>query len=275
MAKKKVDNIFEIDGMSYKVLVPDAKINRSAQLEYNRVYGTALRSNAPLRAELHKVLEDSGVWNEEKKKELKDLAQIINDGEVLLEKGGCSFEDALKTAKKMRKTRRDMQVLYAQKAISDGNCVEGQAENAKFQRQLSLCLVYNTDVDGHKEEEPVYPNVDDLLDDFENPRVQKAYEILSALLYETDSRYEHNLPENKFLKEWGYLDEELRLLNEKGEFVDEEGKRVDEKGRYVNDEGQLIDSDGNVIDEEGKLVIVEKKPFLDKDGNPLTPPSRG
>ena len=83
-----------------------------------------------------------------------------------------------------------------------------------------------------------------------------------------DNDYESNLPENKFLKKYKFIDDKLRLVDKKGRLIDADGKLIDEEGRYIDDQGNYIDKYGNRVDKDGEY-LVESKPFLDDDGNPI------
>jgi hypothetical protein len=91
---------------------------------------------------------------------------------------------------------------------------------------------------------------------------------LAAMLYGLDNDYENNLPENKFLKKYKFIDDKLRFIDKKGRLTDNEGRLVDENGRFIDESGNFVDKFGNRVDKEGEY-IVETKPFLDDDGNPV------
>jgi hypothetical protein len=91
---------------------------------------------------------------------------------------------------------------------------------------------------------------------------------LANMLYGLDSDYENNLPENKFLKKYKFVDDKLRLIDKQGRLIDEEGRLIDESGRFINDKGEFVDKFGNRVDFDGNYVV-EFKPFLDDDGNPI------
>jgi hypothetical protein len=95
-----------------------------------------------------------------------------------------------------------------------------------------------------------------------------AAQNLANMLYGLDNDYESNLPENKFLKKYKFVDEKLRLVDKKGRLIDNEGRLIDESGRYVDENGSFVDKFGNKVDADGEY-IVEQQPFLDDDGKPI------
>jgi hypothetical protein len=116
--------------------------------------------------------------------------------------------------------------------------------------------------------QPYFKNLEDYLSRSNEPVAILAAQHLANMLYGLDNDYEKNLPENKFLKKFKFVDDNLRLINDKGKLVDEEGRLVDENGRYINEAGEFIDRHGNRVDDKGEYVV-EHKPFLDDDGNPI------
>ena len=68
------------------------------------------------------------------------------------------------------------------------------------------------------------------------------------MLYDLDPNYDNNLPENKFLKDYSFVNEDLRLVNDDGHLVDSQGRLINEEGRFIayDDKGEeyFIDIDG-------------------------------
>lgn len=258
------------NAQEFLLLSPDAQKNRIAQLEYSRVYGDSLRAGAPLRTELYDYMIKRGIWSEEKQKEMFDLVNTIQDSEKKLAGGDMRVKEAKELSLTLKRNRARLQVLIAERASSDSSTAEGQAENARFQRLLIQCLVYKG---GENDGKPVFKTVDELLNVPEGDLAEAAtmgFDKLSEMVYRVDEKYEQKLPENEFLKEWGWMDDKLRLLNDDGKVVDALGRLINDDGHLINEKGELIDAKGNVVDKDGKYVL-EKKPFLNDDGTPAQP----
>jgi hypothetical protein len=88
------------------------------------------------------------------------------------------------------------------------------------------------------------------------------------MLYGLDNDYESNLPENKFLKKFKFVDDKLRLVDKKGRLIDAEGRLIDESGRFIDEEGNFVDKYGNRVTSDGDY-LVDAQPFLDENGNPV------
>jgi hypothetical protein len=122
------------------------------------------------------------------------------------------------------------------------------------------------------EQKHYFNNLDDYLERIEDPAALKGAQVLANMIYGLDNDYEKNLPENKFLLKYKFVNENLRFINNEGKLVDREGRLIDEAGRFINESGEYVDKDGNRVDEHGDY-IVDAKPFLDDDGKPVAEPS--
>jgi hypothetical protein len=91
---------------------------------------------------------------------------------------------------------------------------------------------------------------------------------LAGMLYSVDKDFESKLPENKFLKMFNFVNEDLSLVNEEGQTVDLEGRKIDNEGFYIDDEGHRVDKDGNVLDENGNYI--PSLHYLDDEGNEIS-----
>jgi len=119
--------------------------------------------------------------------------------------------------------------------------------------------------------EPVFKDLDDYLENGDKEEAFRGAEILAAMMFQLDKNHEAGLPENKFLKKWKFVDEELRLVNKNGHLIDTEGRLINDDGHYVDEAGELVDVEGRRVDDEGNYQV-EQAPFLDDDGNPLSDP---
>lgn len=253
-----------IDDKEVKFLVrsPSLQDQKEATKIYNQAFTEALKSKAIVRAKLDDLLVDQGLWDETKQNKFTQLQSEILEGEKKLAKGGISLSKAKEEALNMKKRREELRELIAVKTNLDTHTAEGQADNARFNYLVSVCTVYQ---DSNK---PYFSSYEDY-----NNRSTETVALLGAqnlanMLYGLENDYEQKLPENKFLKQYKFVDEKLRLINKDGKLVDTEGRLIDENGRFINEAGEFVDKNGNLVSSEGDY-IVEFKPFLDDDGNPV------
>ena len=247
---------------AFKISEATLQQQNEATKVYNRAFRDALESGALLRNKLEDYMRNQGMWNDEKQADLELMQKEILDKEKQLAKGGIRLSVAKDAALEMADKRAEIRAMLMERNSLDSSTAEGQADNARFDYLVSATLVYN---DSNK------PYFKDLAD-YRNKNTEavslEAARRLAQKLYGLDSNHEQNLAENKFLREFDFVDEDLRLLNKDGKLVDREGNLVNEDGRYIDEEGNLIDVDGNRVNEEGDYEL-KRQPFLDDDGKPI------
>lgn len=254
----------EINGEKKEFTVKSPSLNdqREAQKVYNQAFTDAIKSKSVVRAKLDDLLKDQGLWNDEKQAKLKELQKNLVDSEKALAKGGIPLRKAKELAMDMQKIRTEMRELLSVRTSLDNHSAEGQADNSRFNYLVSACVVYK-DTD-----KKYFNSLEHYLDNADDPVAFEAATALANMIYGLDNDFEKNLPENKFLKKYKFVDEELRFINKEGKFTDSEGNLVDKDGNYINEKGERTDKFGNLLDEDGEF-IVDAEPFLDDDGNPV------
>lgn len=253
-----------IDGVEKEMLVRSPSLNdqREAQKVYNQAFTDAIKSKSVVRAKLDDLLQDQGLWNPEKQAKFSLLQKELLEGEKRLAKGGFSLNEAKDLAVKMKSTREEIRELISVRTSLDNHSAEGQADNSRFNYLVSSCLVYNDT------KQPYFNNMEDYLNRANEEVAALGAQNLANMLYGLDNDYESNLPENKFLKKYRFIDDKLRLVDKKGRLIDAENRLVDENGRFIDDAGNFVDKYGNRVDSEGDYVV-EAQPFLDENGNPV------
>jgi len=250
MAKKQ----FEVEDKKYIVKKPNPQQLSKAQEVAGKSFNEGVKRKDLPRARIKAYLRENGLWSDEKEQELIDLSKKIYEGERQLARGGrtddgkkFSKTDARGLAIDMRVWRIDQATLLMNVNQLDEHSVEGKAENAKFDFLVSQCTYYTN---GNK----VFKDVDDYVLKSDEEFAIKAAQELGSLLFSLDPDFEKNKAENKFLVEYGFAREDMRLVNKDKELVDVEGN-------VINEEGYRVDKKGNRVDTEGRP--------LDKDGNPV------
>lgn len=241
---------------------PSLQDQREATKVYNTAFSDALKAKAVVRAKLDDLLVEQGLWDDKKQFQFSALQSKILENERKLAKGGISLTEAKKLALEMRKDREELRDLISVKTNLDTHTAEGQADNARFNYLVSACTVYNDN------KKPYFSSYDEYLNKSSDPVAIQAAQQLAGMLYGLENNYEEKLPENKFLKQYKFVDDQLRLVDKQGRLVDQDGRLVDENGRFINEKGEFVDKDGNPVNAEGEYLI-EFKPFLDDDGNPV------
>ena len=254
----------EISGVDKEFLVrsPTLENQREAQKVYNQAFTDAIKSKSVVRAKLDDLLEDQGLWNAEKQAEFSTLQKKLLDGEKKLAKGGFSLNEAKDLAIEMKGFRDKIRDLISVRTSLDNHSAEGQADNSRFNYLVSVCVVYNDT------KQPYFSNMEEYLNKSTDKVAILGAQNLANMLYGLDNDYESNLPENKFLKKYKFIDDKLRLVDKKGRLIDAESRLVDENGRFIDDSGNFVDKFGNRVNDDGEYVV-EAQPFLDDDGKPI------
>jgi hypothetical protein len=262
MNKKTFTATIDDKEVTFLVRSPTLDDQRGAQKAYNQAFTDAIKSDSIVRAKLDDLLKEQGLWNDQKEAEFNTLQKEILDGEQRIAAGGFSLNEAKDLAIKIKEKREKIRELISVRTNLDTHTAEGQADNARFNYLVSVCVVYNDS------KQKYFDNLADYLQRSTEPVALNGAQILANMMYGLDSNYESNLPENKFLKKYKFIDQDLRFIDKQGRLIDQEGRLVDANGRFINEEGKYVDKYGKLINEDGDY-IVDSQPFLDDDGNPI------
>lgn len=153
--------------------------------------------------------------------------------------------------------------MQSARSYLDQQTAEAQADNARFNYYVASGLVYN---EGEREGQPVFRDLDDYLEHAGEPHAVAAATELMKLLMGDDWR--RKLPEYAFLLKYGFVDEQLRLIDPRSKkLIDTEGRPINEKGFLLNEAGEPVNEQGDRIDEEGNLLFEGEPEFTDDDGD--------
>lgn len=254
-----------IDGQTVELEInmPTLADQREAQKIYNQAFSDAINSGSIIRAKLEDLLAEQGLWDDKKEIEFKTLQKQIQEAEKQLASGGISLKSAKSIAFKLQNLRSQLKDLISVRTNLDVHTAEGQADNAKFNYFISACVVYKNNRNKY------FKDYEDYLNRSIEDASILAAQQLALLMYGLDNDFEKKLPENKFLLKYKFVNNDLDLIDEKGRLVDSEGRLIDKQGRFINEDGKFVDKDGNLVDIDGEY-IVDFKPFLDDEGNPIS-----
>lgn len=254
---------FKVKDVELQVVSPSAADNREANKVYNQAFNDALKSKAIVRARLDDILKEQGLWDDAKQAEYNTLQAKLLESERQLKKGGITLATAKEIALQMKRDRETLRELISDRTSLDNHTAEGQADNAKFNYLVYACTAY-----ADNPSKKYFASYDDYQKRSSELVAIMAAQHVANFVYGLEDDYESKLPENKFLKDYRFVDDSGRLVNKEGKYVDTEGRLIDKNGRYIDEEGNFIDKQGNRVDEEGEY-IVEFTPFLDDDGKPV------
>jgi hypothetical protein len=255
MAREKERTVeVETDNGKMKIVVrkPSNRVSSEAQRAGALVWTKCIQEGVMTKQELDQFMKEKGIWSEGKEKEQEDLVQTISDMEKELYLGGgkgksLKLSEAKEKALEMRRTRSNLRELLSEKISLESNTAESLSENAKFDYMVAGCTFRE---DGEK----VYSSLEDYEQRSDDDIAFMAASTLAELLYSVNKDFEEKLPENRFLKKFKMVNEDLSLVNADGITVDTKGNRIDSEGRYLDKEGNRIDIDGNPLDEDGNYI---------------------
>jgi hypothetical protein len=245
----KVNNNGKDEVVKIVVKRPNNVVLSQAQHIGAKVWTDCIRDGIMTKKELEKFMKQQDVWNDDKDVEQQKIVQEIADLEKQLYVGNRKLKtsEGKNIAIQMRIKRNKLRDLIADKLSLEQNTAEAISDNARFDFLVANCTYYEN---GQK----VYKNLEDYKDRADSEIGFSAATALAGLIYSVDRDFEAKLPENKFLKMFNFVNEELTLVNDKGEMVDANGRRIDENGFYIDTDGNRVDKDGNKLDENGNYV---------------------
>lgn len=252
--KNKIEFEVEKDGKKVAVVVlrPTRKDEQDAEMEYNRVYTQLFRNKGILKAEVDRVARERDLWSDAKENESKELVEFLQEGQRIVTGNvpGITKAEARKTAIEMRKKR--MQLFGLNNSLSDlrNKTAEHAADTAKFNFKMARCTKYA------ETNKVVWGSVDAMLEGAEDdPIYSKAFEAAFELEANIDNKWQHKLPENKFLLDHGFCNADLRLIDAvTGKLVDEDGKFINDRGQFINEKNEPVNEKGDLVDENGNLI---------------------
>ena len=256
----KVKNGDKEETIKIVVKKPNNAVSSAAQRVAAKAWTECTRDGIMTKKELEKFMKAHDIWNDDKEVKQKEITQQINDLERELFVGSkgkrLSKSEGKRIAIQMRIKRNELRELISERMSFEQNTAEAISDNARFDYLVANCT-YNEN--GQK----VYKDLDDYTENSDSEIGFAAATALAQMMYSIDKDFEARLPENKFLKMFDFVNDDLTLVNKDGNMVDAEGKRIDESGYYLNDDGHRIDKDGNLIDDNGNYIMSVE--FVDDD----------
>lgn len=253
--------VFKVKDVELAVRQPTNEERTRGKIEYNKAVKRAIEEGHILRAKLEDYVTKQGLWNDEMEAKDKELLGSIDKAVRRLRGGNMTLSDAKKLCFEIMDLRSERLSHISVKSNLDNITAEAFGEQAQFDYLVSVCTVYNDTGNQY------FKDVDDYKNRSTTTEAYEAANNLSSLLYNIQA-YQESLPENRFLKKFGFVDDKYRLVRKDGKLIDREGRLIDEEGYYVNEAGEKVNASGEKVNEHGEPII-EELPFLDDDGKPI------
>jgi hypothetical protein len=233
-----------------KVMKPTNRLNSAAQRIGATVWTQCIQDGVMTKQELKNLMEEKKIWGKEDEKKQKDLQQGIVDLErdlYINKRKKIKLSEAKEIAFKMQKKRIELRDHIARRIELEGNTAESLSDNAKFDFLVANCTLWEN---GNK----VYNSMDEYQDTADDDIAFTAAATLAEMLYAIDPEFEKGLPENRFLRAAGVVNEELEYVDKDGERTDRDGKAINDLGWFQDDEGNRVDAHGNLLAENGTYI---------------------
>ena len=237
------------------VLSPSNEIISAADLYRAKVWNQCLQDGVIIKKELSVLMEQRGIWNKDKSDKEDSIGTEIQALEKKLYRGEKNkrpkVSDGKQIAVAMRKLRLDLRELIAERLAMEENTAEALSDNARFDYFVAECTFYK---EGDRR---VYADLDEYKKRSSDEIAFAAASMLGDILYNLDSSFEANLPENQWLKAFDLVDEDLSLVNTEGELVDSQGRKVNDLGHFLDENGNRVDADGIPLNDNGNYIMVD------------------
>lgn len=243
---------------------PTPKIEGEANMASSRVFSRLIKEKGPdgkaafiLRSQLNTYLSEIGIYSDEDIDNINTFGERIKELEDMLSKGGKKKSEGKAASIELRRLRYAIYALLMRQAEYDKNTVEHYSDNARMDYLVTKCICFEGG-------QPVFKSVSDYeSDEFLQKALAEPIQILAGMVSNYDPEFEKNLPENKFLKKYGFCDEKYRLIDKDGHLVDSEGNKLDENGNSVEpkevkeDVGEFLDDEGDIVAPKDETIVCE------------------
>jgi hypothetical protein len=249
------------------ILTPSAHVKQKAQMIRARTWAEAVKNDVIMREVLDTYLRKQGLWDDDREAEYRRIRDALLDNKLKLDSGGIRKSEAKKIALEMRRLRGEYGQLLSQRSRVDNNTADAIADQAQFNFLVAACTVYNDTQKPYFTLNGFDPSLDAYIERGEEEATRDVANKLAEVMYGSEEDLDSKLPENEFLRKYGFADEKNRLIDNQKRLIDEDGRLINEEGRYINEAGEFIDKDGKRVDADGNYVVTFV-PFLDDEDEP-------
>lgn len=233
-----------------EVRKPTPKVEAESNMASSRVFAKLVKEKGEdgksayiLRSQLNSYLSDIGIYSDQDIEDINTFGDRIKELEALLAKGGKKKSEGRAASIELRRLRYAIYALLMRQTEFDKNTVEHYADNARMNYLVTKCICFEGGA-------PVFKSVEDYeSDSVLQKALDEPIQILAGMISQYDPDFEKNMPENKFLKKYGFCDEKYRLIDAEGNLIDGDGNRVDVDGNTLAPV-EVVETVGEFLDEE-------------------------
>jgi hypothetical protein len=203
---------FEYEDRTYFVSRPNQKIQGESDPIYMKAFKQALKDGFYIGAEIDKVLKELDLDDDSIKEqeetytdEIKTLAQKLKDEEYK------DLDEGYKMAMGIKELREKIDSIADPRRELESKSAHMRAENKRFSYYAYACI---KDENGNR----LWNSFNDFEDDDSDLAVKAATELM-LLLYDVgtdkNKKAQASLPENKWLIDNGFMNEDLEMIKDK------------------------------------------------------------
>lgn len=237
----------KIGKKKYEVRHPGIKEYEVANLAKQRRFKECIQDdNYFLKDNLNKILTDKGYWTKEKDEELDNLQKELGTRLEKLEDGGIELDAAKSLAVEVKILREAINSLTMKNREFAAFTVEHQADDAYFDTLVAECT--------YKAGKRAFSNLKDYIEKSTEDYAVACARKLMEVLYGLSDKWETKLPENEFLIEYGYMDENMNFTDAvygsevKGEPKEEKKKKPFLKNGEPVEPTKLIEGEVETVE---------------------------
>jgi len=240
--------------LNITVVFPTNKDLQDAQMIYNIKMADLIRKGELLsRNQLDSYLNKLGLWTTEDQLLFIKMQKELREMEKTLITGELETSEGRKIAIEMRTKREIMLSVYNKRSQFDETTMESVAEQHRFNFLITKCAIDTTNGNC------VYKNIDDYVDKQNEQYSVDVAKILASFVFGYKKDFMKQLPENKWLKNNNFVNDDGAFVNKDGDLIDNTGRKIDKNGRFVDDNGSFIDIEGNPVDVNGEFLIKKEE----------------
>jgi len=199
--------------LPYKVVAPNLLIEMEAKKIYTEEFQKGWKEGMIPRDRLVNELVKQGILDSDHEDKISAMQRELTDLLSPLKTGGIKKSEMVERAKKAQDVRNKIYNEISKRTKYDDLTIESRAEDARFKYLMLVCLQKQ---DGSR----YFKSEKELVDCTDQEVLAYASNELTKFMYGDNTGFLQALPENKFLIEYGYMDENFEDLKaEKVEFV--------------------------------------------------------
>jgi ribosomal protein L17 len=240
------------------VKIPDYEQLEEADKVYASKVASLVRESGKrkllLRQEVDTFIRETKIWTTEDEDKVAELNIEIDGLLNKLRKGGLKVSEGREICIKIGDKRKEMVSITQKRQIFDDTTIESLSESERTDY-----LIYSSTVSAESGN-TYWESLEDMKNDKISEAYRKASTIMVEMMYGINNEFEKRLPENRWLKKYNFVDDELNYTDRKT------GARVDKTGKPIIDSTELVKKYIDNLQGE----IKEEQPFVDDEtGSPV------